>query len=377
MVFFLVAIKSDYNSLNCGHPIFVKRLILTLFSIFSLLSYNTENDPVYNQNYRVVKLMNIEFGQVQKYDERGFGFVSRTLNKPNQRSRKGVWFHISKIKYDYPKMAEHLDSGSLDNVRFWYEIEHTEREKVSVIWLDAKEIPETHKNDLVAYIEKIWCDIDNSAPEWLGEITIALVGENRKNELIQKRNDLINQREELEQKNQASQQARSHEEPQRVYIGLPENFVNRVLWVARQYRTHIWSHEPGGYDVVVEYDNEEVRGYDWIKRPSAYIRSFFYGEIVRVFARNYVKEEEYSTASYEEVWNIESSNEDPCEALEKFEQKQEQKNKSSILQVSGIFESQDEFETFDSGDVWESWYNEDEGQWYFGECPECNIPDRD
>lgn len=333
--------------------------------------------------------MNIEFGQVQEYNRRGFGFVSRTLKKTNQSSSKGVWFHISKIKYDYPQLAEQLDSGCVENVSFWYEIEHTEREKVSLIWLDAKDIPEPHKTDLVAYMEKIWCDIDNSAPEWLGEITIALVGENQKNELTQKRNDLINQRQELEQKNQTSQpsilekikkyrlEARSNEEPQRVYIGLPENFVNRVFWVADIYRTNIQSHEPGGYDVVVEYDNEVVRGYDRIKTPSAYIASFFYGEIVKVYARKTADEDEYSTASFEEVWNIESSKEDPCEALKIFQQKQEQKNKPSLLQVSGIFESQDEFETFDSGDVWESWYNEDEGQWYFGECPECNIPDRD
>jgi hypothetical protein len=333
--------------------------------------------------------MNIEFGQVQEYDERGFGFVSRTLNKTNQRSSKGVWFHISKIKYDYPKMAEQLDSGSLDNVSFWYEIDHTEGEKVSLIWLDAKEIPEPHKNDLVAYIEKIWCDIDNSAPEWLGEITIALVGENQENELSQKRNDLINQRQEVEEPNHISQpsipedliksrlQAGSNEKIQRIYIGLPENFVNRVFWVADEYRTNIKSRQPGGYDVVVEYDNGVVRGYDRIKAPSVYIGSFFYGEIVRVFARKHADEDDCYTDPFEQVWNIESSKEDPCEALEKFEQKQEQKNKTSILPVSGVFESQDEFETFDSGDVWESWYNEDEGQWYFGECPECNIPDRD
>ncbi|MGL4503540.1 MAG: hypothetical protein ACRCU2_31055 [Planktothrix sp.] len=322
--------------------------------------------------------MNIEFGQVQEYNRRGFGFVSRTLKKTNQRSSKGVWFHISKIKYDYPKLAEQLDSGCLDNVSFWYEIEHTDREKVSLIWVDAKEIPEPHKNDLVAYIEKVWCDIDNSAPEWLGEITIALFGENCKNELSQKRNDLINQRQELEQKNQTSQQATSNEEPQRVYIGLPENFVNRVFWVSDIYRPHPLSHEPGGYDVVVEYDNEVVRGYDRIKTPSAYIASFFYGEIVRVYARKNADGDEYSKDPFEEVWNIESSKEDPCEALEIFEHQQKQKNKTSLLSVSGIFESQEELpRRFDSGDVWSRSYNEEEGQWYFGECPECNIPDRD
>lgn len=323
--------------------------------------------------------MNIEFGQVQEYNRRGFGFVSRTLKKTNQRSSKGVWFHISKIKYDYPKLAEQLDFGCLDNVSFWYEIEHTDREQVSLIWLEAKEIPEPHKNDVVAYIEKIWSNIDNSAPEWLCEITIAVVGENRKNELSQKRNDLINQRQELDQPNQTSQQAMSNEEPQRVYIGLPENFVNRVFWVADIYRPHPLSHELGGYDVVVEYDNEVVRGYDRIKKPSAYIATFFSGEIVRVYARKNADGDKSSTDPFEEVWNIESSKEDPCEALEIFEQQQKQKNRTSLLSVSGIFESPEESpkRKVDSRDVWSNWYNEEEGQWYFGECPECNIPDRD
>jgi hypothetical protein len=56
----------------------------------------------------------------------------------------------------------------------------------------------------------------------------------------------------------------------RVSLGLPKSLVNDVLWVAREYRTNPLSHEPGGSDVVVEYHNDEVLGYDWIKFPSKY-----------------------------------------------------------------------------------------------------------
>jgi cold shock CspA family protein len=64
--------------------------------------------------------MEIEFGHVQEYNtERGFGFVSRTFRKANQRHKKNVWFHIKKIKFDYPNLAKELDAGSFANINFW------------------------------------------------------------------------------------------------------------------------------------------------------------------------------------------------------------------------------------------------------------------
>ncbi len=68
-------------------------------------------------------------------------------------------------------------------------------------------------------------------------------------------------------------------EPERVYIGLPLRLAHVVLWVDRTYRTNPLSHIPGGYDVVVEYHDGRALGYDWIKMPWAYIRTFFGGII--------------------------------------------------------------------------------------------------
>lgn len=64
--------------------------------------------------------MTIDFGSIKSYDSnRGFGFVGRTfLNQ----SRK-VFFHIKKIKKNYPELAKELDnSEAFETVHFWYEI---------------------------------------------------------------------------------------------------------------------------------------------------------------------------------------------------------------------------------------------------------------
>ena len=136
--------------------------------------------------------------------------------------------------------------------------------------------------------------------------------------------------------------ARRHADPEHVCIGLPEHLACLVLWVARKYRTNPLSHIPGRSDVVVEYHDERTFGYDWIKKPSVYISAFFAGiveyasddfkkldeqrqievakrKIARVFARKYKDESEYSTASFIEVWNSETSDEMPWKSLERFE----------------------------------------------------------
>lgn len=335
--------------------------------------------------------MEIEFGHIREYNlNRGFGFVSCTFKNNYQRQKKGVWFHIRSIKHDYPELAKELDSGSSVDINFWYEIDNSDREKVRKIWLKAQDIPQHEQDDLVASIEKIWVNIDSSVPQWLDEITLALVGSVRKNEFEQQRNEKIRQKKEAEEERvrkqsqtekikaqkqlQLEERLKRNEEIEHVYIGLPEHLVNCVFWVKREARTNILSHEPGGSDVVIEYYNGHARGYDWIKKPSVYIGTFFSGEILSVYARTY-NDEEYSTAVFEEVWNAETSSEEMLfEALKKFDRPDKKRDILSILE-----EDEDDFleSSYNSDEVWTSWYNEEENQWYFGECPECNIPDRD
>jgi hypothetical protein len=68
-------------------------------------------------------------------------------------------------------------------------------------------------------------------------------------------------------------------EIKRIYIGLPQALINKVFWVARPYRTNPLSHIEGGIDIVMEYRNGKVLGYDWIKCSTSYIYAIF-GETV-------------------------------------------------------------------------------------------------
>jgi hypothetical protein len=62
--------------------------------------------------------------------------------------------------------------------------------------------------------------------------------------------------------------------------GLPTNLQRKLYWVNRSYRTNSLSHEAGGGDIVVEYEDGNVLGYDRIKYPSAYISTIFSGRLL-------------------------------------------------------------------------------------------------
>jgi hypothetical protein len=129
----------------------------------------------------------------------------------------------------------------------------------------------------------------------------------------------------------------------RVYLGLPESLIGAVLWVSREYRTNPLSHVPGGSDVVVEYHNENVFGYDWIKFPSRYVSEIWSKgiseiyedyeewsdedqleeikkEIRSIYARKY-KKENFNKVPFKEIWNSKTSNDLPWDLLEEYDQK--------------------------------------------------------
>ena len=128
----------------------------------------------------------------------------------------------------------------------------------------------------------------------------------------------------------------------RVYRGLPQSLANVVLWVAREYRTNHLSHIEGGCDVVVEYHNNEVFGYDWIKKPSSYIKVIWLNnvtqvhddfekwairdqleeiknEIKSIYARKY-KREDFDKIPFKKIWDSETSNNLPWEKLKLYDQ---------------------------------------------------------
>jgi len=101
----------------------------------------------------------------------------------------------------------------------------------------------------------------------------------------------------------------------RVYIGLPESLKDRVLWVKDEYRKHPWSLIPGGNDIVVEYHNAEVYGYDKVKITRKYVDKIFSSQLIkkelkevksivsRIFARKYSNNKDYKTIPFKEIWN--------------------------------------------------------------------------
>ena len=53
------------------------------------------------------------------------------------------------------------------------------------------------------------------------------------------------------------------------------NYRKEVFWVGDEHRVHPWSVEPGGSTVVVEYLNNQILGYDKVKRPHRYMPKIF------------------------------------------------------------------------------------------------------
>jgi hypothetical protein len=125
----------------------------------------------------------------------------------------------------------------------------------------------------------------------------------------------------------------------KIYIGLPNHLQSLILWVDDKFRINQLSLMPGGLDIIIEYHNESVLGYDKIKSPRNYIkavlnnylrlcrsdfeslqieekRQLIIENVSRVYTGQYVEEgENYCKVSFTEVWNSKSSNNFPWENL--------------------------------------------------------------
>lgn len=134
------------------------------------------------------------------------------------------------------------------------------------------------------------------------------------------------------------------DEIKRIFIGLPNDIIGKILWIADNYRINPLSRTPGGNDVVIEYTNGKIYAYDRVKFPSLYINKIFITyisdqyssfenlerikqieivktEVKRLFVRNYNSNVGYETNSFEEVWDSSESNNLPWESLKEFENK--------------------------------------------------------
>ncbi|MEM7590932.1 MAG: hypothetical protein AAF383_05335 [Cyanobacteria bacterium P01_A01_bin.83] len=244
-------------------------------------------------------VMKVEYGQIKEYFTKkdhtkrgyGYGFVTRTFDNTIREDKKDVYFHITTIQHDFPDLAQQLNKGWAKDTYFWYLIDTSDRDKVSQVWLDANNIPNCFRDDLIIYIVQLW-NSDRELPLWIEQVTIDLLGKARQEEL-----HLIHlcKQKEANDFQQALNEATANDsrQPQKeednkhlefkylelaermldkdFYAGLPEDLVNRVLWVERDIRTNYLSHILGGTNLVIEYRDGRVLGYDWIKRPSLYV----------------------------------------------------------------------------------------------------------
>lgn len=161
--------------------------------------------------------MTIDFGSIQKYSDRGYGFVAQTFVKAESQ----VFFHITTIKKKYSELAKNLNNGEpFEEVSFWYQFETSKRGKqVTNIWLRAKDIPQRYQqelSDLIQQVEAIWKNLESSQPSWLDFITIELLGSERRDELNVERDNLENQLRAAEEERRREAQALRQNEITRI-----------------------------------------------------------------------------------------------------------------------------------------------------------------
>jgi hypothetical protein len=141
---------------------------------------------------------------------------------------------------------------------------------------------------------------------------------------------------------------------------LPLHIREEVLWVARYFRKSPLSHEPGGSDIVVEYQNGSVYGYDWIKKPSSYINAILNRKVEdehdislnnldeveqlnvmrnvvkTIYGRWYDDDDEQKTVPFGEVWNNNDATELPSASLEAVFEKRKPVSVRNLIRPSDV-----------------------------------------
>ncbi len=306
--------------------------------------------------------MGVQAGYIQKYNsDKGYGFIADVFGY----STNTVFFHINTIKKCSRELAKKVDENDFEDIILWYETEPTEKGcQVSIFWGNAEEIPTDKKKKLASLIESKWTRMNiflrfNKVLPQVEKATSELLGSERLSDLREK----VSIKPEIEKNTEAivedllgapfpkktsfsfeglgrCRQRKNRGTISNVYQGLPESLASRVLRVADEYRTHPWSRMPGGVEIVVEYQNNDVLLYDKIKKPSAYVAVFYGGKIKyadfqtwpfpkqmdytkskisRIFAKRRSRGGGEDGSSFEEIWNSKTADRLPGEILKKFD----------------------------------------------------------
>lgn len=301
--------------------------------------------------------MAVQAGYIQEYkSDKGYGFIENIFGYGSDR----VFFHIKTIKKKSKKLAVRLDTDDSNNIFLWYEIELTDKgHQVSKFWDQVEKIPQSKKTELISLVESKWTGLNiwrlhKSLPK-IERATLDLLGAERLIELrckagiepknIESFEDFIDSPEPLDQSSllelfDRHKKRKDRGEIKNVYEGLPDALKSQVLRVSDPYRTHPWSRIPGGVEIVVEYQNEDVLLYDKVKKPSAYVSTFYRGpiqyadlkrrphaeqmnytktQLSRIFVKGSSNRFTQESPSFQEVWNAETSTQLPSEVLKRFD----------------------------------------------------------
>ena len=157
--------------------------------------------------------MSIDFGYIQDYNDRGFGFVSSTLYGSSCSASKKFFFHISKIKRLDRDLAEKLDRMqkvgiTYRKISFWYEIEtRMGEEQVKEVWFNIQDIPTPKRESLVKHIESLWSNLDKAISHQLDELTSSVLGKAQRDVLKHERAQQERNRREAIEKEQKRREA--------------------------------------------------------------------------------------------------------------------------------------------------------------------------
>jgi|GEM_PF-1317161 len=94
----------------------------------------------------------LDFGTITNFNiDRGFGFVSRTLNNG---ARSDCFVHVSKISRRYPQIADAIEKGCTAKVDFWYEVKADSKAGLSVsdIWLSPDDMTQVTAEDFANHL---------------------------------------------------------------------------------------------------------------------------------------------------------------------------------------------------------------------------------
>jgi cold shock CspA family protein len=152
----------------------------------------------------------LDYGSVESYSDRGFGFVTCTLWSSGSTGTT-VFFHIKTVRRKYPQLADKLDNGSHYGVSFWYDTQSTHKgDQVKDIWLKIDEIPEPQLGEARVRVEQFWQDTQHNLLPGIEALSQQLLDRVKYEKLSQERERILRAQREAE-----AEKRRSEEEQRR------------------------------------------------------------------------------------------------------------------------------------------------------------------